>query len=525
MLYDLSGTPGSHQSIETSVCVIGAGPAGLLAAKKLSDAGKPVIVLESGGVKPNSHFKSLNNINIQAATYKRAIDGRVRSLGGTSTVWGGCLLPLAEHDFEKRDYIGLEAWPITKNDIAHYQADIEKIFGVDSTSYEDDIFSSHHLSKNLPRSAYGLTTRWPKFPTFKNYNVADILKDDIYKSRQLDVWTNATVYDFDINVLNGRVVSVSAKNFNGKTLTIFAENFIIACGTLEATRLLLLLDRKVDQGFFSKYNILGHYFHDHLKIVVGRLCNRETPASQYPFMPFVVNKTRRGLHFETSFEMQKRLQIGSGYLTMTRRVFDTPLSDNSNDLIYKRFIDFKTETRNCIENLTPKLYWNHIINNKFMNKHSDIVVEMRVEQVPTFSSTVSLSESKDALGIPELQLHWLRTSEDEKTMRAVIQMGKEYWDSMSFSRAWPINWFLDQNLCDDLIEISEDTCHPAGSARMGNSPSNSVVGRDLRCHAVQNLLVASAAVFPTSGSANPTMTVMQIAALAADNVIYNRFLK
>ena len=40
----------------------------------------------------------------------------------------------------------------------------------------------------------------------------------------------------------------------------------------------------------------------------------------------------------------------------------------------------------------------------------------------------------------------------------------------------------------------------------------------LACHAVPNVFVASAAVFPSSGSANPTLTIMQIAFRAAESV-------
>jgi choline dehydrogenase-like flavoprotein len=64
-----------------------------------------------------------------------------------------------------------------------------------------------------------------------------------------------------------------------------------------------------------------------------------------------------------------------------------------------------------------------------------------------------------------------------------------------------------------------DTRHPAGTARMGADPRTSVVNPRLACHAVPNIFVASAAVFPSSGSANPTLTIMQIAFRAAESVM------
>ena len=53
---------------------------------------------------------------------------------------------------------------------------------------------------------------------------------------------------------------------------------------------------------------------------------------------------------------------------------------------------------------------------------------------------------------------------------------------------------------------------------MGVDPRTSVVTPRLACHTVPNIFVASGAVFPSSGSANPTLTIMQIAFRAAESL-------
>jgi choline dehydrogenase-like flavoprotein len=53
--------------------------------------------------------------------------------------------------------------------------------------------------------------------------------------------------------------------------------------------------------------------------------------------------------------------------------------------------------------------------------------------------------------------------------------------------------------------------HHMGTTRMGDDPSRSVVDRDCRVHGYDNLSIAGSSVFPTSGWANPTLTLMALA--------------
>jgi choline dehydrogenase-like flavoprotein len=60
--------------------------------------------------------------------------------------------------------------------------------------------------------------------------------------------------------------------------------------------------------------------------------------------------------------------------------------------------------------------------------------------------------------------------------------------------------------------------HHIGTARMGDDPRTSVVDADCRVHGVQNLYIASAATFPTSSQANPTLTVVALALRLAEHL-------
>jgi choline dehydrogenase-like flavoprotein len=117
-----------------------------------------------------------------------------------------------------------------------------------------------------------------------------------------------------------------------------------------------------------------------------------------------------------------------------------------------------------------------------------------------------------------LQMDWRRTALDNHTLRSVLLRARRFWQSTFLHATSPIDWSIDPDQ-ENLIEQATDTRHPAGTARMGADPRTSVVNPRLACHAVPNIFVASAAVFPSSGSANPTLTIMQIAFRAAESVI------
>ena len=60
--------------------------------------------------------------------------------------------------------------------------------------------------------------------------------------------------------------------------------------------------------------------------------------------------------------------------------------------------------------------------------------------------------------------------------------------------------------------------HIIGTARMGDDPAASVVDRELRSHDHPNLFVVGSSVFPTSATANPTLTIAALSLRAASAV-------
>jgi glucose dehydrogenase len=67
-------------------------------------------------------------------------------------------------------------------------------------------------------------------------------------------------------------------------------------------------------------------------------------------------------------------------------------------------------------------------------------------------------------------------------------------------------------------DAAEGAGHIMGTARMGGDPASSVVDRDLRSHDHRNLFILGSAVFPTSATANPTLTIAALSLRAVDQV-------
>ncbi len=65
----------------------------------------------------------------------------------------------------------------------------------------------------------------------------------------------------------------------------------------------------------------------------------------------------------------------------------------------------------------------------------------------------------------------------------------------------------------------ERYAHLVGGARMAADQQHGVVNGNCRSFAVPNLYITDGSVLPTQGSANPALTIMAIAARAADRLI------
>jgi choline dehydrogenase-like flavoprotein len=524
MIRDLSASDDARLTANCSVCVVGGGIAGLIAASRLSASGRRVIVLESGDRKPLDRLDAFNAVEQVGEAYQNVFAGRVRALGGTSNTWGGRIMPLAPHDMAPRDYLGLSGWPIEKAELDRSVPEIQRLFRLDQSSYEELPASPLNPNDSLAGGRLHMIPRWSKWPTFRRRNIAHLLRDMVAIKRNPEIWLNATACDLLVDGAAGRLTGVEARSSNERRLTVVADWFVLAAGTFETTRLLLQLDELTDGRAFSECDALGRYFNDHLKIEAGRVKPLDSMQTNLAFGYHIGGATRRGLHLETSADAQREDQAASGYVTI--RAEFPPLSIHH----YVRNLGKSVQARRFFElmpkygmakdlgSVGPALYWRIRYKQMYFSPAMELFADARIEQTPSSRSRLTLSKQRDELGAPMLQMDWRKTALDSHTLRSVLLRARRFWQSTFLHATSPIAWSVDPDQ-ENLIEQTTDTRHPAGTARMGADPRTSVVNPRLACHAVPNIFVASAAVFPTSGSTNPTLTIMQIACRAAESIM------
>jgi len=72
---------------------------------------------------------------------------------------------------------------------------------------------------------------------------------------------------------------------------------------------------------------------------------------------------------------------------------------------------------------------------------------------------------------------------------------------------------------DELVRCMDGPSrHHMGATRMAKSPHDGVVDEQCRVHGVDNLYIAGSSVFPTSGIANPTLTLLALTFRLGDHL-------
>jgi len=124
------------------------------------------------------------------------------------------------------------------------------------------------------------------------------------------------------------------------------------------------------------------------------------------------------------------------------------------------------------------------------------------EFLPRPDNRVTLAEETDRHGLPVAHFDYTM-GDNDKALMAAAQTSMET--------------LLDAAGAQDLMTIQR-FAHLVGGARMAARPEDGVVDTDHRVFGMPNLFIVDGSTLPTQGAANPGLTIMALAARAADRL-------
>ncbi len=500
---------GDRPKLKTDVVVIGAGTVGLVTAVTLAKEGLSVVCLESGLASQVEEEHPLNAVVHSKRPYDGAAHGRFRCLGGTSTRWGGALIPFLEGDLDP------EQWPIPYQDIVRFLSCVEAQFGLSPGPYTVEELGGFASSDFVPRLA--------KWPAFGKRNVARLFRCALSHLPSLQVWLNATVTHFEVN--DERIIRLTARSLDGGKAVVEADEVIFAAGAIETTRLLLLLDQQNANGIFGPDDQLGRYFSDHLSLIVAHLEARDrTALNRLTGFRFERRGAMRNLRFEIAEASELRKSIPPCFFHIAFETDEKSGFNASRNLfrfVQKRRLPPPSVFFNLAMSapwLAKAVWWRCVEKRLLYPDTASVQLHLVMEQVPRPENRISLAKGRtDPFGLPLAEIAWDIAEKDHENIDRAVTAFEGVWERSALSSVARIIRRPTRNLSQDLAG-SGGVFHPVGSTRVGKTPRSAVVDSNLRPFRLRNTTVLSTSVLPNSGGANPTMMLMLLAFRCIDRL-------
>jgi choline dehydrogenase-like flavoprotein len=173
---------------------------------------------------------------------------------------------------------------------------------------------------------------------------------------------------------------------------------------------------------------------------------------------------------------------------------------------YKRGFSIQTVSPLPItwaEHVAAQGHWGHALREYMSDYVHWSCLGALCEFLPLPENRVTLAGEKDRYGLPVARFAYSQCDNDKALLKAAQSVMED---------------ILHAAGADEVITIQR-YAHLVGGARMAKDERHGVVDGHCRTFAVPNLFITDGSVLPTQGSANPALTIMAVAARAADHLI------
>jgi hypothetical protein len=469
MIYDTSLYEVTDVDSQYDVVIVGGGPAGIITAKRMSELGRSVAVIEGGGLDWEQQSQDCYRGKVVGDEYFSLEDSRLRYFGGSGNHWGGMCRPLEAHDFDRSDLNPLLTWPITKTELSKYEDEVSKILEIEP----------NYFSSTLVDGVNKIN-----FQFSPPVNFASKFLSIFEHKEKIDLYLNSNITD--IHYTDQYVHSLECKNYNMKAFKIKCQALILATGGIENSRLLLHFQTKDDNSLLDRKLPIGQYWMEHPHFSLGEAITN-LPIENTMYLALTEEVQRKLGVLNAGFRIEK---IGGAAAT-----------------------NRKIKELLCT---APKIGEWLAANVLRKNLNCTTLIRSAWEQEPSPTNNIVLTAERDKFGLQRVILNWKKNELDYKTIRKSFIFLATQFNKYNLG-VMKLNDYITSNIpFPDDDELAG--YHHMGGTRMSTSPKYGVVDADLRVHGTKNLYVIGSSVFPTGGHANPTFTILQLAHRLADKI-------
>lgn len=556
MISDASGVP-DGSVLECDTCIVGGGPAGITVALALAESSEKVLLIESGQWKEDPQARDLLRGHVwPEGSHEELGENRRRQFGGSSVAWGGRCIPFDPIDFEYRPWIPNSGWPISAEEVSSYIEQATRICEVGRPVFDAaEAFPASQAemiaSFDGPDARSALLERWSP-PT----NFATRYGPTLRKAQNVTVLLGANALAFSIGSSDRKVESVQVAVAPSHRFVVKAARFVLACGGLENARFLLASKDVIAGGIGNETDRVGRYYMSHLAgIHAWARLNDPGRGFMYEFArdgdvyvrrriwitPQAQHRERMGnaiacfatpFHHESisGYPLASATQLAKlaiGFRRKGRQARLTYLRDNGREILRH----MNTVALGA-PSLVPQVA--EIVRQRYLSKRrlpillpsKDMLknrfeLYYQAEHVPNPDSRVMLHPELDAFGMPRLEVRVAFSEQDVRTVLRLHAVIKEQFRKTATGDLVFDEEELEARVRDKLQNFNS-AAHHLGTTRMADDPACGVVDRNCRVHGTENLFVAGSSVFPTSGHANPTLTIVALALRLARHIAGER---
>ncbi|WER48965.1 GMC family oxidoreductase [Cupriavidus sp. WKF15] len=522
----------SDSIVQTTVCIIGAGVAGITLALELQRAGIATCLLESGGFKPDDETRDLYRGENIGLPYTFADGSRSRYLGGSSNCWGGWCRPLDPWDLERRDWVPNSGWPFGLDTLTPYYQRTHDVLKLGPDNFDPAWWEAaigRTDVRRLPLTGGKIRDTISQFSPPARFG--KLYREALSQAHRVRVYLYANVVSIDTNPDATAVTQVAVRTLSGRSMKVAAHVFVLAAGGIENARLLLASNHTQPVGLGNGNDLVGRYFMDHPRLMSGDVRFRRDWARnklydiKYHYQNAAVSA--HGQHISSQFALQPEVLRREGLLNSRVWFFSTFYGEGSagaEALIrakqallkkdqpgYRPARDILTMLRHPVDTagfgLTRLLQPRALI--------AGVRMQAIVEAEPDPESRVTLSDQRDALGLPRVRVSWRLGARVQRTFDRTFALLAE-----ELERSGVADVTLDPPIEGHAWPAQlEGTWHHMGTTRMHVSPRQGVVDPDCRVHGIGNLYIGGSSVFPTVGANFPTITIAALALRLVDHLV------